>query len=214
MRWNRQLALYTHTTLGNIYAYPSSSSSQSPPLFSRHSSPLHNRVQLQRTWALKNNAVLFVEDEYVAAEVSRNEQALRRLVDDRFIQNSPDGTTSGKEELIQAVLKLRMLGQTVRERTVLIEGDVALIFGTLGRGLTRPAPLPAAGPAVAPPALPHLDDTTFGPCRAPARSPASRRVSHLRRGDGERGDHTNHKAPKTCFNGRISPHRRFAFGQL
>ena len=79
---------------------------------------------------VEEQRVLFVEDEYVAAEVSRNEQALRRLVDDRFIQNSPDGTTSGKEELIQAVLKLRMLGQTVRERTVLIEGDVALIFGT------------------------------------------------------------------------------------
>ena len=74
--------------------------------------------------------VLSAEDEYVAAEVSRDERALRRLVDDKFVQNSPNGTTSGKEELIRAVLNLRMLGQTVRERSVLIEGDLALIFGT------------------------------------------------------------------------------------
>ena len=25
--------------------------------------------------------------------------------------------------------------------------------------------------------------------------------------------HTSYKAPKTCFNGRISPHRRFSFGR-
>lgn len=74
--------------------------------------------------------VLSVEDEYIAAEVSRDEQALRRLVDDKFVHNLPDGTTSGKEELIQAVLKLRMLGQTARERSVLIEGELALVFGT------------------------------------------------------------------------------------
>ena len=73
--------------------------------------------------------VLAAEDEYVA-EVSRDEATLRRLVDDRFVLNSSNGSTSGKEELIQSVLKMTMLGQTMRERTVLIERDVAIIFGT------------------------------------------------------------------------------------
>lgn len=74
--------------------------------------------------------VLLTEDDYVAAEVSRDEAKLRRLIDDRFVLNSSRGTTSGKEELIQQILKLAMVGQTLRERSVLIDGDIALIFGT------------------------------------------------------------------------------------
>ena len=74
--------------------------------------------------------VLAAEDEYVAAEVKRDEATLRRLVDDRFVLNSNNGSTSGKEELIRSILGMTMAGQTIRERTVLIEGDVAMIFGT------------------------------------------------------------------------------------
>lgn len=74
--------------------------------------------------------VLATEDEYVKAEVSRDEATLRRLIDDRFIFNSSRGTTSGKEELIQLVLKMNLVGQSVRERSVLVEGDIAFVFGT------------------------------------------------------------------------------------
>jgi ketosteroid isomerase-like protein len=74
--------------------------------------------------------VLAAEDEYVAAEVSRDEAALRRLVDDKFLFNTSRGTTTGKEELIQGVLKMSIVGQTIRERSVLVEGGVALVFGT------------------------------------------------------------------------------------
>ena len=74
--------------------------------------------------------VLAAEDEYVAAEVTHDEVTLRRLVDDRFAFNSSKGTITGKEDFVQSVLKLAMVGQTIRERSVLIEGDIALIFGT------------------------------------------------------------------------------------
>jgi ketosteroid isomerase-like protein len=74
--------------------------------------------------------VLAAEDEYVAAEVSRDEAALRRMVDDRFVFNSSNGRTSGKDELIAEVLKMAMIGQTIRERSVLVEGDIAIVFGT------------------------------------------------------------------------------------
>jgi hypothetical protein len=74
--------------------------------------------------------VLAAEDEYVAAEVGRDEAALRRLVDDRFLFNTSRGTTTGKEELIQGVLRMNMVGQTIRERSVMIEENVAFVFGT------------------------------------------------------------------------------------
>jgi ketosteroid isomerase-like protein len=74
--------------------------------------------------------VLAAEDEYVAAEVNRDEATLRRLIDDRFVFNSSQGTTSNKGQLIESVLKMGMVGQTIRERSVLIEGDIAFIFGT------------------------------------------------------------------------------------
>lgn len=74
--------------------------------------------------------VLAAEDEYVAAELDRDEAALRRIVDDRFVFNSSDGKTTGKEELIKGVLGMAMTGQDITERSVLVEGDIALVFGT------------------------------------------------------------------------------------
>jgi ketosteroid isomerase-like protein len=82
--------------------------------------------------------VLAAEDEYITAEVNRDEAALRRLVDDRFVLNSSNGTTSDKDALIRAVLKMSMVGQTTRERSVLLEGDVAVIFGTADMRFAAP----------------------------------------------------------------------------
>lgn len=76
--------------------------------------------------------VLAAEDEYVAAEIAGDEAALRRLVDDRFVLNGGDGTTSDKEALIRGVLGMNMTGQTITERSVLVDGDLAVIFGTAG----------------------------------------------------------------------------------
>ena len=91
--------------------------------FSQSYTPASNsQVDAQRVFA--------TEDAYVAAEVSRDEAALRRMVDDRFVFNSSNGTTTGKEDLIAEVLKMDMIGQTIRERSVLVDGNIAIVFGT------------------------------------------------------------------------------------
>ena len=74
--------------------------------------------------------VLAAEDEYVAAEVTRDERSLSRLVDARFVRVLSNGSTYGKEELIQGVLKLRMSKQSLRERSALVEGNFAVVIGT------------------------------------------------------------------------------------
>ena len=79
---------------------------------------------------VEKQRVLAAEDAYVAAEVNRDEPALQRLVDDHFVSNSAAGTTSGKEELIRTVLSMGMTGQTISERSVVVDGDLAVVFGT------------------------------------------------------------------------------------
>jgi hypothetical protein len=104
-------AIVTSTVLGQITSYAQVMTTTAPL-----------QTEEQR--------VLAAEDEYIAAEVTRDEATLRRLVDDRFAFNSSKGAITGKEDFVQSVLKLAMVGQTIRERSVLIEGDIALVFGT------------------------------------------------------------------------------------
>ena len=55
-----------------------------------------------------------------------------------FSFNTSKGTVTGKEEFIQNVLKLRMVDQKIRERSVLVEGNVAVIFGTADLRFANP----------------------------------------------------------------------------
>lgn len=87
---------------------------------------------------MSEDGVLAAEDAYVAAEVSRDEAALRRVIDDAFVYNSSAGTTSGKDALVQNVLQMNMVGQTIRERTVHVEGSFAIVYGTADLRFARP----------------------------------------------------------------------------
>ena len=80
--------------------------------------------------ASEEAAVIAAEDDWIRAEIGRDEVTLRRVIDDKFVFNSNDGQTSGKEVLIEGVLGWNMTGQTISERSGLVDGDTAMIFGT------------------------------------------------------------------------------------
>jgi rhodanese-related sulfurtransferase/ketosteroid isomerase-like protein len=88
------------------------------------------KSESDRSASNDEKAVTDAEDEWIRAEIERDEATLRRIIDDRFVLNSNSGQTSGKEALIEGVLSWNMTGQIISERSVLIEGDTAMIFGT------------------------------------------------------------------------------------
>ncbi len=87
-------------------------------------------VMASTTMSAEASAVIAAEEDWIRAEIDRDEKTLRRVIDDQFVANSNDGQTSGKEALIENVLSWNMTGQTISERSVLVAGDTAVIFGT------------------------------------------------------------------------------------
>lgn len=74
--------------------------------------------------------LLAAEDAYVAAEIASDGDAVREILDDRFVLNQSDGTTATKDDLIAAIVGWSMTGQTITERSAVIVGDTGVICGT------------------------------------------------------------------------------------
>lgn len=91
-------------------------------------------------------------------------------------------------------------------------------FEMLGRGLSALPLQPLRMLRAAPGVLPHLDvaPSVFGLPGAETMSRTLSRVRNLANGtrDGDVLERPKMRAPKTTFNGKISPHRRFSFGSL
>lgn len=75
-------------------------------------------------------AVLAAEDAWIRAEIDGDEAVLRRVIDDQFTLNYSNGTTAGKEQLINTVTNWSMTDQEITERSVVVSGDTAVVFGT------------------------------------------------------------------------------------
>jgi WS/DGAT/MGAT family acyltransferase len=90
-------------------------------------------------------------------------------------------------------------------------GDVEM----LARGLLGLPRYPLRALRSLPSAVPNIEETPLG--TLPGAGTVGRLAGRLQRtirGDGAPGPRTSLRAPRTSFNGRISPHRRFVFGQL
>ena len=74
--------------------------------------------------------VIATETAWVQAEVQRDAAVLERVLDDRFLVNSSTGELSDKAAVIAEVLGWKMVSQTITDRTVLVDGDTAIVFGT------------------------------------------------------------------------------------
>ena len=74
--------------------------------------------------------VIATETAWVQAEVQRDAAVLERVLDDRFLVNSSTGKLSDKAAVIADVLSWKMSSQTITDRTVLVDGDTAIVFGT------------------------------------------------------------------------------------
>jgi WS/DGAT/MGAT family acyltransferase len=85
-------------------------------------------------------------------------------------------------------------------------------LGMLGRGLLGLPRYPARLLRSLPRAIPNVDETPFGVL--PGAGTVSSLTRTVLRRNGPRPPKLGIQAPKTTFNGRITPHRRFAFGRL
>jgi ketosteroid isomerase-like protein len=74
--------------------------------------------------------VIATETEWVQAEVHRDAAVLERVLDDRFLVNSSTGQLTDKKAMIAEALGWKMTSQTITDRTVVIDGDTAIVFGT------------------------------------------------------------------------------------
>ena len=74
--------------------------------------------------------VIAVGSQWVEAEVHRDAAVLDGVLDDRFILNSGSGELRDKATVIADVLRWTMVEQTITDRSVLIDGDTAIVFGT------------------------------------------------------------------------------------
>src|SRR4051794_15402976 len=112
-------------------------------------------------------------------------------------------------EIMALLLDLTPEGREVPDAEDTLADPSPSSMQMLGLGLLGIPRYPVRMLRALPKAIPNLEETPFGVL--PGMGTVSRLASLTRRDGVQRPDLA---APKTLFSGRISPHRRFVFGQL
>jgi diacylglycerol O-acyltransferase len=112
-------------------------------------------------------------------------------------------------EIMGLLLDVAPEGRELPEPTDDGEAGRPSNIGMLARSLLGVPRYPIRALRSIPRAVPNIDQTPFN--TLPGAGTVSRVTGRL---TGSSRDRTGMRAPKTRFSGRISPHRRFAFGQL
>jgi len=113
-------------------------------------------------------------------------------------------------EIMGLLLDLAPEGRELPEPEVNSAGHTPGQFELLARGLLGVPRYPVRMLRSLPAAIPNLDQTPFGVL--PGAGRLTKIASRLSRGDGPGPSEL--EAPKTSFNGPVTPHRRFVFGKL
>jgi diacylglycerol O-acyltransferase len=120
-------------------------------------------------------------------------------------------------EIMSVLLDLEPEGRELPPPPERPEGEngVPGEFEMLTRGLLGVPRYPLRLLRSLPAALPNLDETAFNTLPGAGMvARAAGRLGRIGRSEGEVVERFNLRPPRTSFNGRISPHRRFVFGQL
>lgn len=119
-------------------------------------------------------------------------------------------------EIMAVLFDLEPEGRELPERSGRRGGERPSEVEMLARGLIGLPRYPLRMFRALPGALPNLDETAFGSLPgAETVARLSQRVRRFRKPqEGGELERPAHRPPRTSFNGRVSPHRRFVFGQL
>ncbi|MBA2629633.1 MAG: wax ester/triacylglycerol synthase family O-acyltransferase [Thermoleophilaceae bacterium] len=118
-------------------------------------------------------------------------------------------------EIMGVLLDLAPEGRETPEPPEDIQEGLPGDLGMLARGVLGVPRYPLRLLRSLPSALPNLDETAFS--TLPGAGTVARVTSRVQRALGseiEPVERSNLRPPRTSFNGRISPHRRFTFGQM